>query len=130
MPAAADTELVSALQGLTEALTKRELGSAELPTPQLVTVGSTSDPELDRRVLCRDCLDIRYAADPESQEPPTGGSRWGKHDTFNGRKRITIEHPHKPKTITYDKTAVLAGLEKGTHGTHCIQCGQKLGQGF
>lgn len=117
-------KLAASFQTLAEALAAREVAVAEPTGIELVTVGETSDPKLDRRVFCRDCLDVRYPA--EKTEPPTGGSAWGSHYTSTGGARQKVEHPRKPKILTYDKRIVVAGLAAGTHGKQCLQCGSVL----
>lgn len=97
---------------------------AALPRPELVTVGETSDEKLDIRVFCPNCLRER-------------GSQWNSHSNYfwgfdpekpDRPKRHTAKvfHPEVPKTMSYDAQAARAGLEAGTHGKQCLQCGAKL----
>lgn len=97
---------------------------AAIPRPDLVTVGETSDPKLDTVVYCPQCLGDR-------------GGRWNPHSIFwwgydpekpdrPKRHSVRILHPDVRKTLTYDAHAVKVGLEKGTHGKQCLQCGAKL----
>lgn len=97
---------------------------ASVPRPELVTVGETSDPKLDVKVYCPQCLGDR-------------GGRWNSHGLYwwgydpekperPKRHSMRVIHPDVRKTMTYDAQAVKTGLEKGTHGKQCIQCGTKL----
>lgn len=97
---------------------------SSVPRPELVTVGETSDPKLDSKVYCPQCLGDR-------------GSRWNSHGLYwwgydpekpdrPKRHSVRVIHPDVRKTMTYDAQAVRAGLETGTHGKQCLQCGTKL----
>jgi hypothetical protein len=97
---------------------------AAAPSPELVTVGETSEHKLDVQVLCSDCLRER-------------GSSWMAHSVYHWgfdpekpdrpkRHTVRVFHPEAPKIISYDAQAVKAGLEAGTHGKQCLQCGKKL----
>lgn len=97
---------------------------ASMPRPELVTVGETSDPKLDQRLYCHNCLGER-------------GPRWNSHGVFYWgfdpdrpdvpkRHVAKVSHPEVLKTMSYDATVAKAGLEAGTHGKQCLQCGNKL----
>lgn len=94
------------------------------PRPELVTVGETSDPQLDVVAFCADCLGER-------------GPRWNSHSVYwwgydperpdrPKRHSIKITHPDVRKALSYDQAAIKAGLDNGTHGKQCIQCGAKM----
>lgn len=118
---------VATVQDLTEAL----LGALRLanqadppPTLDIVTIGQTSDRKLDRLVFCPDCLG-------------RDGPAWGSHEVYfmaadearpGQVKRVAILHPHPQvrKTISYDQSVVKAGLDDGTYGKQCLQCGHAL----
>ena len=100
------------------------------PPAEIVTVGETSDSKLDQLIYCHDCL-----------PPELGGSKdgspwmgwmaywWAADETRPGQlKRVEnpFNHPNKRKKLSYDARAVREGLEKGTHGKQCLQCGNKL----
>jgi hypothetical protein len=95
-----------------------------MPRPELVTIGETSDVKLDRRLFCGYCLGDR-------------GPRWNPHAIYYWgydpekadvpkRNTVRVLHPEVPKTISYDANMAKAGLEAGTHGKQCLQCGAKL----
>lgn len=115
------------VEALTQAILDALRGAAQPeapPAPDLVTIGETSDPKLDRLIFCPDCLG-------------KDGPAWGDHEMYwlaadperPGRiKRMSykVAHPQVPKTISYDARSVKEGLDAGTHGKQCLQCGAKL----
>ena len=117
-------DLAAAIRQLSTVMAAREIQPPEFSGTELVTVGATSEADLDRKIYCRDCLDVRYSAGPT--EPPQGGSAWGSHTTSVSGHKVKVEHPRKPKLLSYDRKAVLEGLKKGTHGKQCIQCGSSM----
>lgn len=124
---AAKAAEVNSIEALTAALLAALRGAAQPdvpPTLEIVTVGETSDPKLDRLIFCPDCLG-------------RDGPSWGDHEMYwlaadperPGRiKRMSykVAHPQVPKTISYDQRTVKDGLDAGTHGAQCLQCGAKL----
>src|SRR5215472_12901516 len=95
------------------------------PPSEIVTVGESSDPKLDRLVYCSDCLDSKDG----SPWPPHKLYFWVNDEARPGRlKRIENLHAHPAvrKTLSYDARAAREGIEKGTHGKQCIQCGHPL----
>lgn len=121
--AGAPITVESLSQALLEAL--RNASQPEPPPAvDIVTIGQTSDPNMDRLVFCPDCLG-------------RDGPSWGSHEVFwlandperPGRiKRVSykVAHPQVPKTISYDANTVRKGLDAGTHGKQCLQCGAVL----
>lgn len=111
------------IQALAEAL--RLATQPALPQKlEVVTVGETSDPALDRLVYCPDCL---------GREGPAWGSHknfWLTADPTRPGQVMRVEtlhaHPRVRKTLSYDAISVREGLDKGTHGKQCIQCGTRM----
>jgi hypothetical protein len=94
------------------------------PRPELVTVGETSDPKLDAKVFCAQCLGER-------------GSGWNPHSVYwwgfdperpdrPKRNTVRVQHPDVTKTMSYDAQGVRVGLSAGTHGKQCMQCGKRI----
>src|SRR6202011_4005769 len=102
-------DLASAIRQLATVMAAREIQPPEFSGSELVTVGATSESDLDRKVYCRDCLDVRYSNGP--YEPPQGGSSWGPHTSSQSGVKVRIEHPRKPKLLSYDRKAVIEGLQ-------------------
>lgn len=97
---------------------------ASPPRPELVTVGETSDPKLDVKVFCGQCLGERGSGWPSHSQ------YWWSFDperpSLPKRNTLRIIHPDTPKLMSYDAAAVKHGLETGTHGKQCLQCGKRL----
>jgi hypothetical protein len=92
---------------------------------EVATVDYDNLTALDRAVFCVNCLS-------------KDGSSWMGWKKFwhaadqerPGRiKRIeeAHNHPEVRKTLSYDAKGVREGLDKGTYGKQCIQCGIALG---